>query len=351
MSKKSYCNQYKLNQILEQVEVLSDVVDELRTELNHLKKISFNVNHKNICFESIKENKDYISASLLQKVCKSSNHCTKKRDQGPIATKFSVMYGLKYFKNKIIKNIENIRKIQQSSKNTKNKCMTLSQQHQETCFLQEKEIQASLNISKNIIKYINNERSSNSIDTSFRSDISTQTETVVCSQESNERKLDTCNRLANRDVMIDSVQNNPLSSINNDRSMIYLNRFAELSKNRVKQMFLKNKIKKCRKCSCMERCPYALNKLPCNRYKCSTPKQKVNDEINGLMLECINFKEKNNFPKFIRINTVQNGKCATNSSPLEVGLNKSSISSLSLDLKFNTCSNYCDSKRLSKFIK
>lgn len=71
MSRKIYYrDQCKLNQILEQVEALSDVVDELRTELNHLKKISFNINHENICFEIIKKNNkiDYTNPNVLQKV-------------------------------------------------------------------------------------------------------------------------------------------------------------------------------------------------------------------------------------------------------------------------------------------
>lgn len=70
MSKK-ICrhDQCKLSHILEQVEALSDVVDELRTELNHLKKISLNENRENICSESINENKiDYVSLNMLQKV-------------------------------------------------------------------------------------------------------------------------------------------------------------------------------------------------------------------------------------------------------------------------------------------
>lgn len=70
---KEICHRHqcKLNQILEQVEALSDVVDELRTELNtYLKKISFNVNREDICFESLKGNNkiDYVSPNVLQKV-------------------------------------------------------------------------------------------------------------------------------------------------------------------------------------------------------------------------------------------------------------------------------------------
>lgn len=70
MSKK-ICryDQWKLNQILEQVEALSDVVDELRMELNHLKKISLNENRENVCSESINENEiDHVNRNVLQKV-------------------------------------------------------------------------------------------------------------------------------------------------------------------------------------------------------------------------------------------------------------------------------------------
>jgi len=70
MSKQIYhCDQRKLNQILEQVEALSDVVDELRTELKHLKKLFVYMNHENIYFESVKENNkiDYANPSVLRK--------------------------------------------------------------------------------------------------------------------------------------------------------------------------------------------------------------------------------------------------------------------------------------------
>jgi len=71
MSKQiCHCDQCKLNQILEQVETLSDVVDELRTELKHLKKLFFYMNHENTYFESVKENNkiDYANPRVLRKV-------------------------------------------------------------------------------------------------------------------------------------------------------------------------------------------------------------------------------------------------------------------------------------------
>lgn len=51
------------------MEALLDVVNELRTELNYLKKISFNINHENVCFETIKENNEIDYApNIIQKV-------------------------------------------------------------------------------------------------------------------------------------------------------------------------------------------------------------------------------------------------------------------------------------------
>lgn len=93
MSKK-ICrrDQCKLNQILEQVEALSDVVDELKTELNHLKKISFNVNRENVCFESVKENNkiDSVSPNVLQKAYfENIRFCVKTDEMYRLAKKKS----------------------------------------------------------------------------------------------------------------------------------------------------------------------------------------------------------------------------------------------------------------------
>lgn len=83
MSKKIYYrDQYKLNQILEQVKALSDVVDELRMALNDLKKASLNVNHQTGFFESTKKNNkvDYVKPTILRNMktyFKNNGICTR----------------------------------------------------------------------------------------------------------------------------------------------------------------------------------------------------------------------------------------------------------------------------------
>lgn len=84
MMSKNICyrDQYKLNQILEQVKALSDVVDELRMALNDLKKPSLNVNHEIGFFETTKENNkvDYVKPTILRniKTCfKNNGICTR----------------------------------------------------------------------------------------------------------------------------------------------------------------------------------------------------------------------------------------------------------------------------------
>lgn len=81
MSKKiCHHDQYKLNQIFDQVKALSDVVDELRMALNDLKKASLDVNRERIFFESTKENNkiDYVKPTVLQKMnFRNTEICTK----------------------------------------------------------------------------------------------------------------------------------------------------------------------------------------------------------------------------------------------------------------------------------
>lgn len=83
MSKKiCYRDQYKLNQILEQVKALSDVVDELRMVLNDLKKASLHMNHEIGFFETTRENNkvDYVKPIILRnmKTCfKNNGICTR----------------------------------------------------------------------------------------------------------------------------------------------------------------------------------------------------------------------------------------------------------------------------------
>ncbi|XP_036138947.1 uncharacterized protein LOC105829606 [Monomorium pharaonis] len=324
MSKKiCHRNQCRLNQILEQVEILIDVVDELRTELNHLKKISFN------------------------KVLK------KETDQEPI--RFSVIYGsLKFFKNKIIKNIQSIRKTAQSLNSTKNKCVTISQQQQKVCLSQGKKKRKLLKSNRRneyITKYSDiSEKLDNSADTLFIFDASAQVDTV-CSSQKDDKKSHNCN-FASRNMTENNEQHSPIATINNDRFAIYSNKFGdELSKNRAKHTLLKNKIEKYRRCPCKEQCPYALYKLPCNKYRCSTPEKKVNDEISGLTLECLSFEEKKDFLRLINVDAVRNDRCFMDSSPVEIVMDESSTSSLSVDLEVDVCNDSYDLEDVNKFIK
>jgi len=64
-------NQHKINQIFKQVKVLSDIVDELKSEINILRKISTSRNDQNVFFESTRENSkviDHIESSLLREI-------------------------------------------------------------------------------------------------------------------------------------------------------------------------------------------------------------------------------------------------------------------------------------------
>jgi len=113
--------------------------------------------------------------------------------------RFSTIYGsLKYFKNKIIKNIQNIQKTPQFSKSIKNKCVTSSQEQQhEVCLLRKKE-QKSLKFNrKNEDTDTSEELDNNSVDISFTSDASAKTDITICSQEDN-NKSHKCNHLASR---------------------------------------------------------------------------------------------------------------------------------------------------------
>lgn len=275
----------------------------------------------------------------------------KKEDHEPI--NFSMIYDrLKYFKDKIIKNIQSVRKTHQFAKNTK--CVTSSQEQHKVCFLRKTEEQEPLKFNRrneDINKYTDtSEELDNSADISFTSDASAQTDIVIPQQE-NDKKSYNCNCLASRNITENNEQTSPLLMINDDQSMISLDRFTnELPKNCVKQTFLKNKIKKYKKCSCEKQCPYALYKLPCNRYRCSTPK-KVNDEICELTFECLSFGERRDFPKFINVDTVQNSGCFADSSPIEVEMDESLSSSLSVDLEVDICNDYCDLENIDEFTK
>lgn len=64
-------DQHKINQMLEQIRVLSNVVDDLRREINNFKKISISVDDQNVFLECTNENTktvDHVESSLLGKV-------------------------------------------------------------------------------------------------------------------------------------------------------------------------------------------------------------------------------------------------------------------------------------------
>ncbi|KAM0733346.1 hypothetical protein ACS0PU_012895 [Formica fusca] len=384
-------DQYKLNQILEQVKALSDVVNELRMALNDLKKASVNVNREIVFFEPIKEDNkvDYVKPTVLQnmktyfsntgictridethqiaknteawKSCSTSPnyvvHCKRKRDHKPsehTIRSLTIYGGLKFFKNKIIKNIQSFRKTRKSPKSTKHQCVTSNQQQLQICVLQKEEKQKSLKDTKNedITKDTDiSEELSNLADTSLSSDAFAQTEIATCSWQENETRLP---NLPYQNVIENSTQASPLSMISNDRSVIHSDRFTGvLSKNHTKQMFLANKIKKYKKCSCREQCPYALYKLPCNKYKCSTPEKKVDDEINELTHKCSSFQKKNNFPRFVNVDTARekNDERFADFPPVKIRVDESSTSSLSVDLEVKICNDHRNSENIDEFSK
>lgn len=274
-------------------------------------------------------------------------HCGRKNYHKSSAhtSRSSTIYdGLKLFKNKIMKNIQSIRKTRRSL-TSKHECVTSNQQ--QMCVLQKEEKQKSLKNTRNedITK---NADMSEELDNSFTSNTSTQTEITTCSGQKNNKKL---SYLPCQNVIENSMQVSPLS-INNDRSVIYSDRLiSEFAKNRAKQTFLTNKIKKYKRCSCREQCPYALYKLPCNKYRCSTTEKKI-DEINGLILECLNFQRKNNFSTFINVDTTheKNKTSFADISPIKIGVAESSISSLSVDLEVKI-SDHCNSENIDEFSK
>lgn len=284
-------------------------------------------------------------------------HCERKKEHKSSAhtsRSLTIYDGLKFFKNKIMKNIQSIRKTRRSPKSTKHECVTSNQQ--QMCVLQKEKKQKSLKDTRNENKTKEadiTKELGNSADMSFISDTSTQTEITTCSWpwHENSEKL---SNLPCRNVTENSTQMNSLFMISNDRSVIHSDRFTgELPENRPKQTFLTNKIKKYKKCSCREQCPYALYKLPCNKYRCSTPKKKIDDEINGLILECLSFQKKNNFPTFINVDTAQEktDRRFAEFSPVKIGIDESSISSLSVDLEVKICNDHRNSENIDEFSK
>lgn len=156
----------------------------------------------------------------------------------------------------------------------------------------------------------------------------TQTEIATCScQKDNEKLFD------------QSVTNNLSTGLSDNSPMNHEPR---------NETSLRNKIKKYKKCSCGEQCPYAMYKLPCNKYKRDTSETRANDETDGLALECTNFREKNNFPRFISVDTARKSKneCFANSSPAEIELDEDS--SLSVDLEVRVCHDRWNVSEFSK---
>lgn len=253
-----------------------------------------------------------------------------------------------------MKNIQSIQKTRRSPKSTKHECVMSNQQQLQMCILQKEENQKSLKDIRNedIIKDTDiSEELGNSTDLSFTSDACAQTEIIICSWQENDEKSP---NLPCRNVIENSTQAGLLSMISDDCSVIHSDRFTgELSKNRAKHTFLANKIKKYKKCSCREQCPYALYKLPCNKYRCSTPKKKIDDEMNGLTLECLNFKRKNNFPRFINVDTARekSDRNFANFSPVKIEVDESSTSSLSVDLEVKICNDHCNLENIDEFSK
>lgn len=284
-------------------------------------------------------------------------HCKRKRDHKPSEHRIrslTIYGGLKFFKNKILKNIQNFRKTRRSPESTEYECVKPNQQQLQICVRQKEEEQKPLKDTRNenITKDTDiSEVLSNSADTSLSSDAFAQTEIAICSWQESEEKL---LNLPCRNVIENSTQASPLSMISDDRSVIHSNQFTDkLSKNQAKQMFLANKIKKYKKCSCKEQCPYALYKLPCNKYKCNTPEKKVDDEIKGLTQRCSSFQAKNNFPRFVKVDATRekNDRRFADFSPVKIKVDESSTSSLSVDLEVKICNDHRNSENINEFPK
>lgn len=280
----------------------------------------------------------------------------KKKEKDKKLIKFSKIYGsLNLFKNKIIKNIHS-RKIRQSpnSTNCKRNCVSSiqQQQHKEHLLLQKEQKPLKFIRRNDVNKYTDiSKELDNSADTSFTSNASAQADITICSQQKDGKKSHNYNCFTSQNITKKfsplNEQISPLSMINDDQSVIYSNRFTDkLSKNSTKQTFLKNKITY--RYLCGEQCPYALYKL-CNKYRCSTPEKKVNDEINGLTLEYPSFEKKKDFQKFINVDTVRNDECFMEYSPVEIRINESSTSSLSVNLEVDVCNDSSELEDVDEF--
>jgi hypothetical protein len=257
---------------------------------------------------------------------------------------------LKFLKNKVTKNVQNVRKIQQSSEDYQ--CVCSSPQ----VYLPQKEAkQEYLEFDlRNITEYTKiSKELNNSSNASFSLDVSTQTSIISYSWQDDDKE--SYNLFNDEESFNDNYvvyrnlesgeQVNSLSAVNNNRLTICSNQSPKRRspKSRVKRTLLSRK----KKCSCEEQCPYMLYKLPCNtniKYKYMLEK-KVDNEINGSTFDCS--QKRNNFPKFISINTVQATKDKQSADcSFEIGTDGSSVSSPSVDL--DICNNYYLENEFSK---
>lgn len=180
-----------------------------------------------------------------------------------------------------------------------------------------------------------------------------QTEIVTYSLQKNGNEAFNYNHLSNRNVT-KNVRTSPLVPMMSDkRSVICTDRCTgKLLKDRVKQAIWRNKTKKYKKCSCKGQCPYALYKLPCNKYRCNSPEKKMDNKISELTLECLSFGKENDFLTFINADAIQkrNDGVANFPSIQNRVDESSSTSSLSADLKANV-SNHSSSESIDEFSK
>lgn len=227
-------------------------------------------------------------------------------------------------------------------KRTKDKCVTSTQQ--QPCFSQ-KEREKCIKFDKSkkgMSKCIDiSKESENSMDALFTSNTSTQAEITV----QNDKNSDylSCRHMSENNTQLSSMM------MSDDEAIFSSDHISEKSsKTRIKQVLLKNKIKRYKKCSCGSQCPYALYKLPCNKYKCSTLEKEKEYGTGELTLECSNFGEKYNFPKFLTIDTrrEKNDKYF-----MDFGTDETSTTSLSVDLEVDVCSDYDNSENVDEFFK
>lgn len=232
-------------------------------------------------------------------------------------------------KRKIIKNIQGIQKARQSSKN--HQCV--SKQRPQVCASQEEATQEISKVDSRIAEITHrhtevSKELNNSPSTPFlhgRSDASTQTLLIIPDFAQNDDK--------------ESSSRSFSQNLTDDRLTICPDQSICGSSNgcrRLQTSLRKRKIRKYKKCSCGRQCPYALYKLPCKRLRGCTdvPERKLYKDD----------KERNNFPKFISIDTVRGenrDERPADFLSLEIGEDGTSgcPSSLSVDLEVDVC---CD---------